>query len=355
MKFDTNHLGPQGVSSDDKNYVGSRFADVRDAMFHNAYYLIWGDVGEPPLPTYAVTLGRVLRGLLPGCLRWQFKQAARRSVDSEADMRWGPDDRGFRRLLHPNGVGLVGRWIIDRPSDYSGYFQQGSDALIVGRYSTCCTETRRGYTRSLSFVGKLYPTQDPDHVDPLRTANFITQEDIGGARTSYINDAELRNAPDVTPWRRGWGTPILLVTGLLFRFVNVEPAIRQLHTVAELGKPADQPTCTPQFMRLTLSKDQPRIEGKNLDFRDEILSHLYDPGDSAPTARRLVFDIEVTDHGKRKGMLVQRWHFDNWQRIGRIEFSEAVASYNTDFVLHFNHPRWRTDRNDPSTERKGRG
>jgi hypothetical protein len=63
---------------------------------------------------------------------------------------------------------------------YSGYFRNGSRALIVGRYSTCCRETRRGHVRSLSLVGKLFPTTDPNHVAPLRTASFMTQQDIGG-------------------------------------------------------------------------------------------------------------------------------------------------------------------------------
>jgi hypothetical protein len=30
-------------------------------------------------------------------------------------------------------------------------------------------------------------------------------------------------------------------------------------------------------------------------------------------------------------------------------FDEVVASYNGDFVIHFHHPPWRNDRNDPST------
>ena len=47
------------------------------------------------------------------------------------------------------------------------------------------------------MVGKLFPTTDPHHTTLLRTANFITQEDIGGAKSAYINDADLRNAPDV--------------------------------------------------------------------------------------------------------------------------------------------------------------
>jgi len=30
-------------------------------------------------------------------------------------------------------------------------------------------------------------------------------------------------------------------------------------------------------------------------------------------------------------------------------FDRAVVSYNGDFVIHFNHPTWRDDPNDPST------
>jgi hypothetical protein len=37
-----------------------------------------------------------------------------------------------------------------------------------------------------------------------------------------------------------------------------------------------------------------------------------------------------------------------------ITFDAAVASFNGDHVIHFNHPPWRFDRNDPSTAfRKG--
>ena len=30
-------------------------------------------------------------------------------------------------------------------------------------------------------------------------------------------------------------------------------------------------------------------------------------------------------------------------------FHNAVASYNGDCVIHFHHPTWRDDRNDPAT------
>jgi hypothetical protein len=322
---------------------------VREALFANPYQKVWGRDGEPPLPVYAVTLRSVLRGILPFGRPHAFRQATERAVDSHADLRWGPDRKGFRRLLHPNGVCLTGLWEITQETGYSGYFRRGSRALLVGRYSTCCTETRRGHTRSLALVGKLFPTDDPGHRELLRTANFITQEDIGGDRTEHVNDAELRNAPDVHVSRRGGGVPILLLTGLVFQRVDREPGQRQLYPIAELGKAKGEPTRAPRFMRLLVSPEQPRIGGAGLDFRDEVMAQIFDRGDARPR-RTLTFRIEVTDEGAAQGpSFAQRLTFENWRPIGTMTFDDAAISYNGDFVIHFNHPTWRSDRNDAST------
>jgi len=337
--------GTEGITDQDRAYKGSRFAEVRDAVFANPYQKVWG---REPVPTYQVTLRSVLRGVLSFGKRYIFKQAVARTVDSHADLRWGTDGKGFLRLLHPNGVCLTGRWHITEETEYSGYFRKGSEALIVGRYSTCCTEVRRGHTRSLALVGKLFPTTDANHTQLLRTASFFTQQDIGGDNTDYINDAELRNAPDVHPLRRARGTPILLITGLVFQKVDKEPAQRQLYQIAELGKPGNEPTRSPRFMRLLVTSDQPKIEGDALDFRDEVMAQIYDRGDATPK-RTLRFDIEVTDEGATHGKISTTVRFNNWRRIGQITFENAVISYNGDFVLHFNHPTWRNDRNDPAT------
>jgi hypothetical protein len=346
MKTDYSGIG---IDEADRAYTGSRFSEVREAIFANPYQDVWGSAGAPQLPTYKVTLSSVLRGILPLGKRYVFRQAIERTVDSHADLRWGADRKGFRRLLHPNGVCLTGFWEITEPTEYSGYFRKDSKGLMIGRYSTCCTETRRGRTRSLALVGKLFPATDPNHAQPLPTASFFTQEDIAGEDTNYINDAELRNAPDVHSWRRGWGTPILIMTGLVFQIVDREPAQRQLYQIAELGKPEGESTRCPNFMRLTVAPEQPRIEGHDLDFRDEIMAQIFDRGDSAPK-RKLIFNIETTDEGSRHGPgLAQRLTFSNWRRIGRITFDNAVVSYNGDFVIHFNHPTWRSDRNNPST------
>jgi hypothetical protein len=334
-------FGIQGLSDDDRGYSGSRFRDVVDAIFANPYQRVWGGAGEPPLPVYDVTLGRIIRGA--------FVKASARTLDSAADLRWGPDKKGFRRLVHPNGVCLTGRWRITADTPYSGYFSGGSEALVVARYSTCCTATRRGQVRSLSMVGKLFPTVDPDHATRLRTANFITQEDIGGTTTEFLNDAELRNAPDTTLSKRGAGAPLLLVIAVTFARVDQQASLRQLYQIAELAKPAGLPTRTPDFMRLRVAPGQPTIAGEHIDIRDEVMAQIFDRGDPTPK-RSLTFAIDVTDEGQTTGPGFKlRRTFQNWRTIGTLTFDNAVISYNGDFVIHFSHPTWRLDRNDPAT------
>jgi transposase len=58
----------------------------------------------------------------------------------------------------------------------------------------------------------------------------------------------------------------------------------------------------------------------------------------------------VTDDAETRGpSFRERRTFRNWRRIGTITFDRAVVSYNGDFVIHFRHPTWRYDQNDPAT------
>jgi hypothetical protein len=199
------------------------------------------------------------------------------------------------------------------------------------------------------MVGKLFPTVNPDDPRPLRPANFITQEDIGGARSDSINVAELRNAPDVTVFRRGPAGTLLIKVAAVFRRADAEPTIRQLYPIAELGKPAGEPTRAPAYMRLLVAPGQPVIAGADLDVRDEVMAHIFDKGDPAPK-RTLTFTIDVTDDGITSGTPFRvRRTFRNWRRIGTLVFDNAVISYNGDAVIHFAHPTWRRDRNDPAS------
>lgn len=341
--------GMEQFTDEDGAYSGSRFRDVVDALFANPYQTVWGREGEPPLPVQDVTIRSVFGGLLSIGRPPRFERASERSLDSAADLRWGPDRKGFARLLHPNGVCLIGRWQITEDTPYSGYFARGSGALVVARYSSGAGGPQRGRIRSMALVGKLFPTMDPDHATPLRTANFITQEDIGGARTESINAAELLNAPDVTVFRRGLAGTLLLKVAAVFRRVDQQPTIRQLYPIAELGKPAGERTRAPEFMRLLVAPGHPVIAGADLDVRDEVMAQIFDRADPVPK-RTLTFTIDVTDDGHTSGTPFRvRRTFRNWRRIGAMVFDNAVVSYNGDAVIHFTHPTWRQDRNDPAT------
>jgi len=88
-------LGIPQFTDEDAAYQGSRFRDVVDALFANPYQHVWGRAGEPPLPVYDVSFATVASE--------HFRDAAARTVDSGADLRWGADRKGFRRIVHPNG------------------------------------------------------------------------------------------------------------------------------------------------------------------------------------------------------------------------------------------------------------
>src|SRR5216684_3012064 len=142
---------------------------------------------------------------------------------------------------------------------------------------------------------------------------------------------------------------------MVFQLVDKEPAQRQLYQIAELGKLADELTRSPKFMRLAVAPEQPRIEGDALDFRDEVMAQIFDRGNPAPK-RTLTFNIEITDEGETTGPPVrERRTFRNWRPIGTLTLDNAVVSYNGDFVIHFNHPTWREDRNDPATATRVHG
>jgi hypothetical protein len=340
-------FGEQGLSPEDQAYQGSRFSDVKAAIFANPYQKIWGDAREPALPVYKVTNRSAYAGVLPGGRPPRFKLASIRALDSAADLRWGEDRKGFRRLVRPHGVCVTGEWEITADSPYSGYFKKGSQGLVIARISAGVCMTLGGIRRSYGLVLKLYPTRDENHETPLRPANVILADDLGGTQAPHLAGVELTNAPHVTGWNRGNEIPVLLLEGLIFEIVDRKASVRQVYPIAELGRAADEKLNAPEFMRLKASPGLPASEEK--DVRNEVLSRIFDPGD--PTPRRILsFDIAVSDAGKRKGFgIFQRQTVASWQTIGKVDFSDGVASYNGDFVIHFRHPTWRENRNDPST------
>lgn len=348
-------FGSQGLTQEDRDYSGSRFSEVKAALFANPYQTVWGAADEPPLPDYKTTNRSVYAGLLPGGQPPQFTLAAIRALESPADLRWGEDGRGFRRLLRANGVCALGTWQITEDNPYTGYFKKGSQGLAVARISAGVTKTPGGIRRSYGLFLKIFPTRDENHKELLPTANVIFADDLGGTTATRLNGVELTNAPQVTGLNRGNELPILLQEGILFMLLDLMPSVRQVYPIAELGKPADIPTRAPEFMRLQTEAGVPASSED--DVRNEVMGYIFDKGNPVPQ-RTLGFDISVSDSGKRRGFALlpkgERQTVTDWQAIGKVNFNNAVVSYNGDFVIHFRHPLWRKDRNDPdSALRKG--
>lgn len=345
--------GDQGVTQKDKEPPPSSYQEISTALFdskiNGQYYQVWGAPGNHPLPLYKQTFGSIARGLWRIGKDFDMLKAAKRTLKTRADLRWGNDGKGFRRLVHPIGICLEGEWSIDPNSpfkDLTGYFAPGKKGRVIARYSLGGNEPRNGHYRSLGLVGKLFPQQDSAD-GPTPRAHFITQEDLGGAFTNSIKEVELANSPPVTLWKRKFGLlPFLVVIRALME-ADEEPAERQLYEIAELEKPAGTPTNCPRFLRFILDDTHP-VDTRKVDFREEILHRMYDPGVETPQ-RDLVFTIQVSIDGKRKGKIRQTLVGQDWKNVGKLTFKKAVPSYNGDFVIHFHHPVWRNDPNQPSS------
>lgn len=351
LSFPRDRQGP--IEDDAKT---RSYEEIHAALFDPSvcrpYYKVWGDPAQRPLPIYRTSFASITEGLL--ALRdgaFALEQAARRTLRTRGDLRWGADRNGFRRLVHPMGVCLAGTWEIDAaPADtnYTGYFAPGARGRVIARYSLGGNHAEGGHFRSLGLVGKVFPPEDAPLVDTPR-AHFITQEDLGGAFTHSVTEALLTNSPPVTLLNRGSGLFAFLAVIVALRRSDVQPSERQLYEIAELEKPEGVQTSCPRFMRLTIDGPKRDVGDEQIDFRHEILGTIYDPGLPQPK-RKLVFAIEVSDQGRRT--LFQRVVGQSWTRIGTLTFQEAAASYNGDFVVHFHHPPWRKDRNDPDSVRR---
>jgi hypothetical protein len=357
----------QGAQPGEDTAAGSCFAELEEALIEPATcrpYRGPGVSSDTPLPRHKVSFWKVAMGILPWGKPSLLAAASRRTVKVRTDLRWGKDKKGVQRLIHPNGICLSGEWIIDGikkdggfgPTGYTGWFEQGRTGLVIARWSPARSETRRGHWRSNGLTGKIYPTTDKSDRSVTKSASFFTQEDLGGTKAEYINQMEFRNGPDLHAWRRGKGVFSLILSGLVFARVNVNGVIRQLHEIAELSpqgaEPVAKPRC-PTFMRLKVISE---FKSDAADVRDEILEHIY--GKDYPNPQReLILAIEVTNHPQDQPDIsplapkIERMIPDEkWQRIGRLVFKRAACGYNGDFVVHFHHPAWRTDPNDPDTQ-----
>jgi len=279
----------------------------------NQFQAVWNVVKSNPykeLPQNEVSFGKLFT--------WSkniILSDAKRTLENRADIL-----PNFDKLAHPNGVCMQGLWEITENNSYSGYFKQGSQALIIARASSAMSNTKKGEIRAFGLAGKLFPATDPIQVNTEPSANFFVIDDLGGTKVEHFTDVALTNSPPLTT-----NSEVLknLLYGLkvssAFKEADKNPTERQLYEVSELAEKGE--VKTPRWMKITAQKEQ-TIDAE--DFRDEF---------KLEGVQKLVFDIAVANseiNGKKE-----------WKHIGTITFKESVASYACDHQLHFHHAKWR--------------
>jgi len=299
-------------------YKGSRFSEVWQTLAADPY---------STLPQDRVGLHSIALWLKDAALL----RDARRTLDTGADLL-----PSFRKLVHPIGISLRGTWRITRDTPYTGYFATGSEALIIARASDALGETRPGKLRFLGMGGKLYPTTDPDHREPLKTANFFVFENIGGSHTKRFTEASFTN--DLLPVTPHLGAitkaPFGNIIGPAFAIADktIDPTqlmIRQLYPIAELGEANPENSVGPRFMKFV------GVGGG----AGAVWSDLREELDMKCQPDGISFEIHVADKGLRTGD-------KDWQHIGDVHFTESVASAAADHQLHFKHPTFEKARGE---------
>lgn len=284
----------------------------------NSFQDVWQQITSDPyatLPQYTVAYGKLFT--------WKkniILKDSKRTLEEHADIL-----APFEKLAHPNGICLKGLWRIHTKNPYSGYFEQGSKALIIIRASSAMSNTRSGDIRAFGFAGKLFPSINPKKINSENTANFFLIDDLGGTDAIHYTDVILTNEPSVT-------TTSALVKNLLyglkiasaFAKSDAHPGIRQLYEISELGEKNRANIITPKWMKVEAKVGQTIDDS---DFRDEL---------SITTGKKLVYIVSVaskeTSQGKKE-----------WQSIGTILLDASMVSDSCDHRLHFHHPKWRDD------------
>lgn len=247
-----------------------------------------------------------------------IREAAVRTLASSEDLL-----PYFNKLAHPNGICLRGVWRIDERSTYGGYFQEGSESLVIARASTAMSSTKRGESRAFAMAIKLFGTMDAEKKLLSKSANIFVIDDLGGSDAPYFMDVALTNEPEVSFSMSILGSlAYALKVAAAFGDADVHSGIRQLYEVSLLHEKDAQNVITPKYIKIAAQEGQ--ITPDATDFREEFF---------LSEGEILRFDISVSSSDAK----------DDFKRIGTITFDASVVSHTCDHRLHFHHPVWRDD------------
>ena len=244
-----------------------------------------------------------------------LEQAAKRTVSEKADYL----DR-LPKLLHPNGVCVVGEWESQTNEGYTGAFAPGARALFIGRISVAMEKTTNASSRGFDFAGKLFPTMDPSAV--VSTENFFTVDVLMGTRVPRFLDTATTNEPEVG-FDLGLIRLGLKISSALSK-ADANPGFRPLRNLARLGASNTAQIQNPKWIRI--SPVAATIKNNEADFRTEVVR-------AARENQILTFNVDVSNTTKDRSAST------GWQHLGVIRVQDAVVSYGCDRRLHFGHPK----------------
>lgn len=241
--------------------------------------------------------------------------AAKRTVQNKSDYL----DR-LPKLLHPNGVCVMGEWKMNSDSPFTGAFAAHTRNLFVGRISVAMQETTSADGRGFGFAGKLFPTMNAD--EAVATENFFSVDVLMGTKVKRFLDTSTTNEPEL-----GfdlWLVKLGLKIASALSKADENPGFRPLRNLGQMGLESKSAAKYPHWIRL--STDSSAQRNNQADFRNEVLQAVRENSE-------LVFHIDVSDTTKDRNAK------NGWKRLGEIRVSEAVVSYGCDRRLHFSHPK----------------
>lgn len=248
-------------------------------------------------------------------------------------------ERGMEKPIHPMGVGLEGVLRM-HPSGWSGIFA-GGEFPVLARASLSQgnpLKTRADgafQKRSTALALKVFGTHDKDA--RVKTANAVFQNDLNGLLgrdgkpLNYL-ESDQTNQPnlDFTQMRESY--EFLTLIGVAFgsfstprdmtsKFPYVNPQIRPVHSLAEMGVGRAEDVRTPTWIRI-----HPRLKEGPVareDFRHEIVETLQ-------RDQTIEYDIFVSDYRDSRGQI-------QWVPVGELVFNRAILSKGVDQNLLFPH------------------
>jgi hypothetical protein len=320
---------PSGIPEKTEIYNGSSFSEVWSKVDQEHYQT---------LPHFKLVSSETLKSLASVLMN--------AALDNKNDFR-----QRRVKLIHPNGICLVGTWEVNQDNNYSGYFAKNSKALVVARASATQDYIYSDDYRAFGLAVKLFPTLDPN--EKVFTSNLFSVDNIPGIKNMHFTETLMTNQiPDL-----GFNVAVLLrlVSKMPF-LINFSSLSQKADTGPEDRNPLLRRTVevaragiTREYSAVSQSKNLPSYKESSMrsevkepkwigfqaetmtetdtrsDFRDEISEVVQKNGE-------LKYKILTADEKDRDGAQI-------WQQLGTITFTQAVASKPCDMDLHFRHPR----------------